>query len=454
MFRTEETIVAISSPAGLGARAIVRLSGPQAIPIAERYFLPARSRLTELGGFRTTPGRVCLPGPIEAPGRAYVFRAPRSYTRQDVVELHLPGCPALARAAVEAALSAGARQAEAGEFTLRAFLHGRVDLSQAEAVADVIHAADETQLRAAQSSLDGRVYRLTRRAVDTLTEQLATIEASIDLAEEQIELAPPNIVADTLEALGEELREIARRALHLPDVVEQPTVVLAGRPNVGKSSLLNALTGSDRAITSALAGTTRDVLSAVLSLPGGATVQLLDAAGFGPASDELSDTARRAARRAVARADVIVFVTDTPDRTDADDELLSSLRRVNPDAPLLKLQNKCDLTGRRAAWATSAVTGEGLEEVNIKLADVLQLEARRSGEALGLHDRQRRCLLSAAAAVARAATLLTTAREVADVAELAAVDLRDALEQLGAISGRVVTEEILGNIFARFCVGK
>ena len=471
MLNTTDTIAAVSTPAGAARRAIVRLSGPRALELADRIFESPAASLVETGGFRSLDGLVRLPdGGVELPARAYVFRSPRSYTRQDLAELHMPGAPDAVSAVVAALIDAGARQSGPGEFTARAFFSGRIDLSQATAVADMIDAENDAQLRSAMDALGGRIRELCRGAGERITDALAGVEASIDLADEHIELDYPTELAERLEAIGSELRAVARQADDMPENARCPHVVLVGLPNVGKSSLLNALTGVDRAIVSALAGTTRDVLSASMDLDDGSAVLLQDLAGFeAPGPDSPAAAADSAARTAIGRAEAIVFIVDaSARRTEAEIDLLHEARGANRRAPLVLLAGKCDLVGiddlvsmsELAAiagappQAVSAVKPAGLEVLKARLTEIVSVGAHRSGGAMGLHKRQKRALQACAQAIGRAAGLIAPAGEVADVAELAAVELRQALEQLGRISGQVVTEDILGRIFQRFCVGK
>ena len=470
MFDTQSTIVALSSPAGVGGRAIVRLSGPRALALAEGVFRAEGSRLEELGGFRAVDGAVRCEG-LALPGRAYVFRGPRSYTRDDVVELHIPGNPLAAGMLIESLLAGGARAAGPGEFTFRAFVSGRIDLSQAEAVADVIAAATDTQLRAASANAAGALHSLCRRWSDALAEALAQVEASIDLAEEEIELVAPAALAEQLIDLAEQMRRMAGDAITVTTAADIPRVALAGAPNVGKSSLLNALTGLDRAIVSATAGTTRDVLTAPLTLPGGQEILLIDLAGLTCPDGVIARAADIAARAALAGADAVLAVVDAAAGLDLEivEEIRSARASGARTASLTLLANKIDRLSPPAAQArlaeliershlpvlaTSAVTGAGLSAVRERLAAVLGVEANRIGSGCALHQRQRRSVLQAAEALAEAARRLRPLDHVSDAAEIVAVDLRTALAELGTISGQMATDELLGRIFARFCVGK
>ena len=466
MFDTSDTIAAISSPAGPAGRAIVRATGPRALAVAQAIFTPAIGALADLGGFRSVAGQVRGPG-LALPGRAYVFRAPRSYTRQDLVELHVPGEPLPAAMVLEAMLAAGARPAQPGEFTRRAFLHGRIDLSAAEAVADVIAAATDAQLRAANANAAGELGRLCRQWQVEATEALAETEASIDLAEEPLELLTPDQLAGRLADLAGRIDRALGQAVTITSAAETPRAALAGAPNVGKSSLLNALTGLDRAIVSATAGTTRDVLSAPMWLEGmGQEILLLDLAGLAAPAGAMARAADAAARAALACCDALLLVVDA---TRPELEPVQAVRANRPDAAAAVLVSKIDrLTVPAAArlmadlaqrtplrlLATSTITGAGLTEVRALLGEMLGLHAQRSSPGCALHERQRAALAAAGAALARAAELAGPLAAVADRAEILAVELRTALAALGTICGDVVTEELLGRIFERFCAGK
>ncbi len=466
MYDMTTTIAAISTAAGSAGRAIVRVSGDRATALAETVFRTADTPLVDLGGFRVTPGWVVCEA-MTLPARAYVFRAPRSYTRQDVVELHIPGHPLAAGMLLSSLLAAGASPAGPGEFTQRAFLSGRIDLSSAEAVADVISAATDAQLRAATINAGGALRTLCAAWAETVTESLAEVEASIDMAEEDIELLGPIALADRLAALAGEIERALAESVRVTTNADIPRVAMAGAPNVGKSSLLNALTGMDRAIVSATAGTTRDVLTAPLTDPTGREVLLADLAGLTVAAPGVASAADNAARRALASADAVLLVLDSasPD--------LSLLREVtaaaSPAVPITVVANKIDLLTGADAGAVlsrlaeqahlpvlgcSAVTGAGLDTLTDRLGEAVGVESHRGTGPCALHDRQRDAMARAVAALVVAAEIARPLGHLADAAEFLAVELRTSLAELGTISGEVVTEEVLGRIFARFCVGK
>jgi tRNA modification GTPase len=443
-----DTIAAIatgSAPAGLG---VLRLSGPASLGIARLISgIEPKPRHAHYVRFRDADGEIIDDGLLIA------FPGPASYTGEDVVELQAHGSPALLRLLLARCVELGARQARPGEFTERAFLNERLDLAQAEAVADLIHAASEAAARAARRALDGEFSR----RVDTLTEALTAlriyVEAAIDFPEEEIDfLAGPELKSrlQQVRALMHVLLHEARRGQRLRDGLH---VVIAGPPNAGKSSLLNALAGNERAIVTDIAGTTRDLLRESVLIDG-IELTLVDTAGLREGADVVEAEGMRRARAELARADLALAVVECGSEREQIPALrseLSSLPRV------FWLHNKCELSGesaRREAhedgehfWL-SAREGTGLDALREALKQAAGLGEAAEG-AVSARARH-------VEALQRANTLLESAaaRLAEGSGELAAEDLRAAQEALGEITGRLSADDLLGRIFGSFCIGK
>jgi tRNA modification GTPase len=439
---TDDTIVALATPPGPGARAIVRLSGPEALAAVGALFAP-REALAP-GRRALVEGSVRLPGvAAPLPADVYFWPGPHSYTGQDVAEVHVLSSPPLVEALVAALLQAGARPAGPGEFTLRAFLCGKLDLTRAEAVHGVIAAGSRDELRQALAQLAGGVARPLQALRDDLLNLLADVEAGLDFADEDIAFVEEKGLLLRLGSalahvtlLGKQLeqRGVAGRAFR---------VVLAGRPNAGKSSLFNALAGA-AALVSPEPGTTRDYLVRRLEL-GGAAVELVDTAGWQEAGDAVESQAQALGRQQAERADLVLLCLEAGvARSAAEADLLKQER---PAA--VGVTTKSDLGAAPAdLLATSAVTGEGLEALRELLAE----RARRWAQP-PLAPSLSRCRHHVAECLAS----LRRAHAVAlyqDPPEILALELRGALEQLGEMVGAVYTDDLLDRIFSRFCIGK
>jgi tRNA modification GTPase len=462
----DDTIVAVSSAPGHALRGIVRLSGPEAVAVADRVFrLAGAGTLAEARPFAAHQGSIVIGEGARLPAMALLFRAPRSYTRQDLVELHTIGSPAVLEILVHDCRAAGARLAEPGEFTARAFLSGAMSLPAAEAVAATIAARSDAQLRAARRLMRGELAERVTAWREQVADLLALVVADIDFAEEPIDFITPAELGARLEAIRAELAAIRGQAEAGARLDVLPRILLLGPPNVGKSTLLNTLSSLDRAITSAVAGTTRDLLEAPVRLNRREAI-LLDAAGIDDEADEVIAMGRHRALEAASRVDLVAIVVDALAAWSA--EAVRALA-AESSAPKVVVLNKCDAASpagvaaqvQRLAdmrWgpvlAVSALTGEGLAELRALLAERLSHGPASEGEQLMLSARQRGALQDADAALARAAELAARSAATIDSAELLAVELQEALDAFAALTGAVTTEDLLGRIFANFCIGK
>jgi tRNA modification GTPase len=448
----QETIVAISTPPGRGGIGIVRLSGTHALAIANeliRASAPlehARARLAE----------VVDPEGTQKIDEAMVtyFAKPHSYSGEDLVEIAAHGSPVVLEMLVRLALRAGARLARPGEFTERAYLAGRIDLTQAEAVRDLIEAQTLYQARIAAEQMGGALSRRAYPAKQKLVELIALLEAGIDFAEDDVEVTPDEEIVTRIDTISGELGVLARSFEHGHMVHAGLRLAIVGRPNVGKSSLFNRLLERERAIVTATPGTTRDLVTDRLSL-GGIPVELVDTAGLREAKNEAEVIGIRKSREALAEADVVLVVLDAsvPLRDD-EQELIASLagRRA------LVVRNKSDLnTGADvppdlpvASVTTSALSGEGVQTLRDTLAESVRNPAGESESGVLTSLRHFEAVSGAIASLGAARE--ATGQKIPH--EMLLLDLYAALRQLDSLTGETTAEDILNQIFSSFCIGK
>jgi tRNA modification GTPase len=439
----QETIVALATAPGPGARAVVRLSGGASLRVAQTLF--HASDPIRPDARRCHEGEVRLPGIASPlPCTLYLWPPPRTYTGQEMVELHTVSCPPLLDLLVAQCLAAGGRAARPGEFTLRAFLAGKLDLTRAEAVLAVIESGSRDELKQALAQLAGGVARPLQELREDLLNLLADVEAALDFSDEDIRFVGREDLLHRL-AKGLALVTLLRRQLDQRALGERPfRVVLAGRPNAGKSSLFNALAGAHAALVSPEPGTTRDYLVRRLEL-GGAPVELVDTAGWHEGANGIGRQAQELGREQAEQADLVLLCLEAGRPADEGEQAL--LRQPSP--PVLAVATKCDLAAPPLdLLATSAVTRLGLGELCGLLAE--RARARRRPALAPSLSRCRHhvetCLIHLRQAHAFALH--------EEPPELLALELRCALEQLGEMVGAVYTDDLLDRIFSRFCIGK
>ncbi len=449
----DDTIVALSTPPGRGGIGVVRLSGPDARKIAA---LMLRLNSEPAAG-RALFGELIEPNSGERVDEVVVtfFEKPHSYTTDDVVEISAHGSPVVLRQVVEWALERGARLAEPGEFTLRAFLNGRLDLAQAEAVRDLIESRTLYQAKVAAQQLEGALSRRLAPIKKELVDLIALLEAGIDFAEDDVPVQPAAEILPRIAAVRAPLEALAASFAYGKLVHEGLTLAIVGRPNVGKSSLFNRLVERERAIVTAAPGTTRDLVSETVAL-GGIPVQLVDTAGLRAASDEAESIGVQKSREALADADLVLVVTEASQPAAEDAELV----KLAEQRAAIVVENKVDLAGGRqpaagsathGAVRTSALTGEGIAELRGEILRHLGGEAGAQAESGFLTNARHQKLVRESLAALTAAERATKENLPH---EMLLLDLYSALRPLDEITGATTADDILNLIFGSFCIGK
>jgi len=475
----DDTIVAIATPPGRGGIGVVRLAGPDARAITapllrvKRPLEPGHAVFGELieASIAGTSEAAAAETPtgVSAPHHHRIdevvvtyFARPHSYTTDDIIEISTHGSPVILRHVVELLIRAGARLAEPGEFTMRAFLNGRIDLTQAEAVRDLIEARTVFQARVAAQQLQGALSKRLQPEKQKLVELIAQLEAGIDFAEDDVSVMPDGAILDHIERVWTPLEELAASFAFGKIVHEGLTLAIVGRPNVGKSSLFNRLVEREHAIVTATPGTTRDLVSETVAI-GGIPVKLVDTAGLRRALDEAESIGIRKSMEALADADLVLVVLDASQAFAAEDrELLAQVG----ERPAIVVENKADLASsrfsvpgsqvpapgsQRPRIRTSAVTGEGIQDLRAEIVRHMGGERGVQGESGFLTSARHQGLVQDAL-VALAAARTAVADKIPH--EMLLLDLYNALRPLDQITGATTTDDILNLIFSTFCIGK
>ncbi|NTU59290.1 MAG: tRNA uridine-5-carboxymethylaminomethyl(34) synthesis GTPase MnmE [Chlorobiaceae bacterium] len=462
-----DPIAAVATPVGVGALAIVRISGKGVHELADRVFRKVNGggpSLATSPGYTAHFGRLYDGDELVDEVIALVFRAPLSFTAEDMVEFTCHGGPVVVRQVLKLLLDNGCRLAEAGEFTRRAFLNGRIDLLQAEAIGEMIHARSESAYRTAVTQMKGDLSEKLGDLREQLLRSCALIELELDFSEEDVEFQSREELSAQIDTLRREVDKLVDSYQHGRLLSEGVATVIAGRPNAGKSTLLNTLLGQERAIVSHMPGTTRDYIEECF-IYDKTMFRLTDTAGLRETGEEIEHEGIRRSRMKMAEADLILYLFDiATDKLEEEIADIRELRQTHPNARFIAVANKIDRIESSEALTEkvqqetsaevigiSALDGKGIDFLKQRMGSLVKdLNKLHEASVLITSLRHYEALRNAADALQNAEELITRESET----ELIAFELRSALDYVGEITGKVVNEEILNTIFSRFCIGK
>lgn len=449
---SDDTIVALSTPSGVGAIAVIRLSGKNAFPITQNIF--SGKNLQEQASHTLHFGKILDNKLVIDEVVAAIFKSPNSFTKEDIVEISCHGSSFIVNKIIKLLIKNGARYARPGEFTQRAFLNGRFDLAQAEAVADLIHSDNEAAHSSAINQMRGGFSKEIKNLREQLIHFASMIELELDFAEEDVEFADRNDLKQLIYNILKVLRPLIE-SFDFGNVIKEgiPTVI-AGKPNAGKSTLLNALLNEEKAIVSDIAGTTRDVIEDEINIEG-IKFRFIDTAGLRETSDRLEAIGIERTKQKMQEADLILYVFDTSTTSTEEINTISEELK-NAGKPFLLIANKIDLSPSFSNKVTknilsiAAAQKQGINELKAQILKLVKADKFKTGNTIVTNIRHYESLVNTRDALERVLTGL----DANITGDLLAEDIRQSLHHLGLITGEITTEDLLDNIFSKFCIGK
>ena len=447
----EDTITAVATPTGVGAISVIRVSGPETFEAVDKIFV-GKIKISEAATHTIHYGKIVdQEGGLIDDVLASVFRNPNSYTGEDSVEISTHGNPLITKKIIELLIEKKIRLAEPGEFTKRAFINNRIDLAQAEAVADIISSRTDASLKGARNQLDGILSKKVQSLRESLLNVVSFVELELDFAEEDVEFIHFDELLKKIEEIIKELDLLLKTYSFGKVIKDGVNVALVGKPNVGKSSLLNYILKESRAIVSKIPGTTRDVIREDASIDG-ILFRLYDTAGIRVSEDEIEKEGVLRSREVVRNSDLVLYINDV--EQDEGKDVLEEINSLKEKSKILKVLNKIDLGNEKNLEADiyiSALNGQGIDELLLKLKEkVFENSNYSEKSAIVSNLRHFNCLKNAKA------NLENAKESVKDMlsGEFISVDLRNSANSLGEIIGEMTSDDVLNNIFSKFCIGK